>query len=98
MTTGTRRRPTSRLCRLYALELRGRTARLPPTRDEVRIPPLVHARPKRSARPPEGTARSPLPHQYAGLRDTMVYACMNVTSNGASAALAGDRIAPPSAT
>src|SRR6266481_991662 len=28
----------------------------PSTRDEVRISPLVHARPKRSARPSEGTA------------------------------------------
>ena len=33
--------------------------------------------------------------QYARLRDMMVQACMNVASNGASDALAGDRIATP---
>jgi hypothetical protein len=33
--------------------------------------------------------------QYARVRDMMVYACTNVASNGASDALAGDRIATP---
>jgi hypothetical protein len=60
MATGTRRRPERRLCPLCALELQGRTARSPSTRDELRIPPRLHARPKRSTRPSEGTARSGL--------------------------------------
>ncbi len=53
MATGTRCRPGRRLRPLYALELRGRTARSPSTR-EVRMPPQLHARPKRSTRPSEG--------------------------------------------
>ena len=53
MATGTRCRPGRRLRLLYALELRGRTARSPSTR-EVRMPPQLHARPKRSTRPSEG--------------------------------------------
>src|SRR6266700_2339743 len=52
MATGTRRRPGRRLRPLYALALRGRTARSP-TPDEVRMPPQLHARPKRSTRPSE---------------------------------------------
>src|SRR5437899_4469125 len=60
MATGTRRRPGRRLRPLCALELRDRTARLPSTR-EVRMPPQVHARLKRSTRPSEGAACSWLP-------------------------------------
>src|SRR5258708_2621420 len=44
------------------LELRGRAARSPSTR-EVRMPPRLHARPKRSTRPSEATACSRLPRR-----------------------------------
>src|SRR5438093_5223282 len=53
MATGTRRRPRRRFRPLYSLELCGRTARSPSTRDEVRMPSQLHARPKRSTRPSE---------------------------------------------
>src|SRR5258708_20284440 len=62
MARGTRRRPGRRLRPLYALELRGRAARSPSTR-EVRMPPRLHARPKRSTRPSEATACSRLPRR-----------------------------------
>jgi hypothetical protein len=53
MATEIRRRPGRRLCPLYALEFRGQTAPSPSTRDEVRMPPQLHARPKCSTRPSE---------------------------------------------
>jgi hypothetical protein len=63
---------------LYALELRGWTARSPSTRDEVRMPPQLHARLKRSTRPSEGTACSQLPClQYARLRGRRLYAALD---------------------
>jgi hypothetical protein len=61
MATGTRRRPGRQLRPLYALELRGRTARSPSTRDEIRMPPQLHARLKRSTRPSGGHGLLPAP-------------------------------------
>ena len=63
MAIGTRRRPGRRLRPLYALELRGRT-----TRDEVRMLPQFHARPRRSTRPSGGTACSRLPRPPVSTR------------------------------
>jgi hypothetical protein len=47
---------------LYALEVRGRTARSPSTRDEVQMPPERHTRLIGSIRPSQGAAYFHLSH------------------------------------